>query len=732
MPEDHEDHAERMRMKRQKSVRSSCIILLVMLVSLVACGLRDTPESVSGGEEQDGIVPVAEFHDMRLPTALAYFRGYAFSEDWLYCTARKRDGSETAQELIQRNVWVVYKNGIDDAFEPQICLEREGGIPLVLLADREDHFYIFCQDDNGGFSLEKYDAGGEMQWRAGYAASELQGLGERIGEGIVTADGRVFLYTHGTEGKVFEFGTTGELQEIYVPDVRTLEGLAEGKDGQVYGYCLTDEPPVFIRLGAEEKRFECPIVPLQVFGGREDGIYLCTGEGLWKYEPTSGQTERMWNWDGEYIQIAGAYVDCIFRGDEGVRLLCLEPHTFVALGDVLTFVSVASQKRRDYPPQQIVTISSALFQDPGDHMDDMVRQYNRQNREYRVVILPPEENISMYDFIGALELQLIRGEGPDLINVQGMNVDSLAHKGAFEELGKYYETSSRIGEGDIFESIRETGKVDGKEILVIPAFMLETMMTREQVDEENWTPLCFLERTRYGALYNMPLTKVGAFEYCLGARPEEYFMDFEKRECYFDSEDFRNLLVECNKWEQQGSGEDKSFFYTLIFTADNFMQNKEQYGGSYLGDPGWNGAESILRSNEVFAINSASQNKQGAWDFLEFLLSKEMQDRIDWSFPVRIDSFEKYLSLTTNSEKEAGQEFSYYLSTVSPMTQEDIAMLRNLIDSAVFRDSTTTAPENPVREILREEVQMYFAGDSTLDETVEKIQNRMQLYLNEL
>lgn len=240
-------------MKYRKSIGLYGIILLVILALLPACGLRDTPESVSGDDKQEEIVPVAEFHDMRLSTALNYFGGYTCSEDWLYCTARKRSGSETMQELIQRNVWVVYKNGIYDAFEPQVYFEREGGLPLVLLADRENNFFMFCQDNNGEFSLEKYDAEGGMQWHTGYAAYELQGLGERIEEGIVTVDGRVFLYTHGTEGKVLAFGSNGELQEIYAPNVRNLEGLAEGKEGQVYGYCLTDESPVFIQLGEEEK-----------------------------------------------------------------------------------------------------------------------------------------------------------------------------------------------------------------------------------------------------------------------------------------------------------------------------------------------------------------------------------------------------------------------------------------------------------------------------------------------
>lgn len=719
-------------MRHQKRCRLFCIILSVLIISLISCGLRDNPESVSIGENQEGVVPVAEFYDMRLSTALDYFWKYTFSEDWLYCTARKRSGPETAQDLIHRNVWVVYRNGIYDAFAPQIYIEREGGIPLALFADRENNFFIFCKDDNGEFSLEKYDEDGEMQWHAGYAVSQLCGLGSSIKEGIVTADGRVFLFVYGQEGKVFAFGTTGELQEIYTPEVETLEGIAEGRDGQVYGYCLTCDPPVFIHLGDGEERSECPIVPLQVFGGREDGIYLCTGEGQWKYEPASGRTERMWNWDDEYIQIDGAHINHIFRGNADVRLLCLESHYVWGLGDVLTFVSVTSGERRSYPSRQVVTLSSALPQSQVDHMEAMVRQYNRQNREYRVVILSPEESSSVNEFIGTLELQLIRGEGPDLINALGLNVNSLADKGAFEELDKYYETSSLVKEGDIFEAVREAGKVGGKDILVIPSFILETMMTREQVDEENWTPLYFLELTKYGALFDSSMSKIAAFEYCLGARPEEYFINYDKKECYFDSKDFKNILMECNKWQQHEDAEKKSFFRIMLYGADGYINYKEKYKGTYLGRPGWDGAESIFFSNEVFAMNSASENKQGAWDFLEFLLSKDMQNRIDWQFPVRIDCFEKYLYMTSSGVKENQSELTYYVSSTPPITPEDVTAFQSLIDNGVFRDSTFTAQENPVRMILREETQMYFAGDATLDETVDKIQNRIKMYLNEM
>ena len=92
---------------------------------------------------------------------------------------------------MQRNIWLVYRNGIQDVFDPEIYIEREGGLPLVLLAGAEGNCFLFCQDDNGEFSLEKYDAAGEMQWHRGYEASRFQDIGDTLTEGIVTEDGRV-------------------------------------------------------------------------------------------------------------------------------------------------------------------------------------------------------------------------------------------------------------------------------------------------------------------------------------------------------------------------------------------------------------------------------------------------------------------------------------------------------------------------------------------------------------
>lgn len=44
-----------------------------------------------------------------------------------------------------------------------------------------------------------------------------------------------------------------------------------------------------------------------------------------------------------------------------------------------------------------------------------------------------------------------------------------------------------------------------------------------------------------------------ALWYCMGVSLGGHFVDYEKRECYFDSEEFRTVLEACGSWEAERS-----------------------------------------------------------------------------------------------------------------------------------------------------------------------------------
>ncbi len=730
--------------------------MLILSMTMYSCGLRENPESVLS-ERDDTIVPVAAFQDMDLPVPLSSFRAYTFNNRWFYAAAPTSFDRET-----QRGRWSVYRGPAADVFEPEIIAESEGGNLLALLADRQDNFFLFMQQGTENYSLTKYDNDGKMQWNQEYSASQLSDRGQRLAQGIVTEDGRVILYDCGVNGSVFIMGADGSFQGMFSPPLDNLEGIAEGQGGRVYGYCLTGEEPVFADIENPGKKYVCPITPLRVYGGCEDGIYLRTKVGLWKYAPETGVTERLWLWDDEYVQIEGSQVCYISRGEENIGLVCETPdRERGGRGGQLTFVTVSFGDRHDYPEKQVVTLGRSFYQRfeeySGHHTEDLVRLYNRQSRRYRVVILQPDEEVlsgnAREEFMGNLELQLIRGEGPDLIEPQGLNVDSLAAKGAFEDLTPYYQASDAVSSEEILEPVREAGKVMGQDMVVIPAFYMHSMLSRVEIEPAEWTPPRFLETVQGdgGNIYPV-VSQRDALWYCMGVNIDGYFVDYGKRECYFDREEFGWILERCGSWEAElpspvvmdsietleAQINDMAFTepeWLLKSIGINRMQNVMQYneeGAFWLGFPGWNGAETQLRVRDAFVMNSASDNKEGAWDFLEFILSRELQDSIDWDFPVRRDSFEAYLSASYMKPENNSTIFGdVYEKTRNP-TREEYDLVWGMLDRAVYQPSGYFFTDNPVRVILEEESNMYFAGDAALEDTVRKIQNRVKLYLDEL
>lgn len=140
------------------------------------------------------------------------------------------------------------------------------------------------------------------------------------------------------------------------------------------------------------------------------------------------------------------------------------------------------------------------------------------------------------------------------------------------------------------------------------------------------------------------------------------------------------------------------------------------------------------------AMSSACREKDAAWEFLRQILLPQYTDlsdnmlyerhvsalsvnREDYERMVRFDMTQK------NAVKQSGfllgneqEAVPYRAATQEELTRyEDFI---NSIDKIEFFDNT-------VYDIVEEAAGPYFAGDKTLDETVQLIQNRVTLYINE-
>ena len=759
-----------------------CAAVLVLSLIAASCGTQvDNPGPVSDAEQSrheeaadstrnsgDGISAAVDFYYMEVDSRLSsnLYRSYDINHEWLYVTdwaeaaesAEENDDNEENGDSAEDNVngyFSITRKRISDGYQEKdyAVSSLSDGKPF-LLADQEGNCYIYwtlyhfdaeTNEVETTYRLEKYGKDGKQMWSTEFAAEELKGMGDSLGQGTVTGDGRVILYRYGTEGSVFVFGESGGLEEVYTPELDSLEGVAVGKDNRIYGYCFTGAEPVFMELGEEGKRFVCPVTPLAVYSGYEEGLCLRTGEGMLSYIPESGETEKLWEWKDEYIQIDGNQVDRVFQKDGTYMLLCLEMIFGDRVKPLLTFSAITPGGGGDYPVRQAVTfavpdLNAAAICVP-------VQLYNRQSRKYRIEVLG--EDTLTY------EKKLIQGIGADLMDVTTIYRGNLARHGAFEELDSYFESSQVVSSEDIVDSVRAASVINGKNVVVIPGFHLSTFRARgDLVTPEEWTVWKFLEMGEKDRMFSYQSPE-SALDLCMGMQYGEHFIDYENKTCSFDGEEFKRILESCGRWKTYDDGSNIPYntqkgdwlfdmqgitgAHSVIpwksnvvpgLVVESISNNYEYTGENYLdtlvGYPGWEGGEYKIAPKQMIAINSASKNKEGAWDFLEYLLSDEMQAmfyRVSGSMPARKDYFEEHL-------RHSYSDPAYSSDWTREPTEADIERVREMAEAAVV--SSGGQRTDPVASIVREEASMYFAGDATLDATVQKIQTRVLLYLDEL
>ena len=254
-----------------KRLLSCCLFLVGMIVAMASCGKDGAQESGQGGQKEeavanpesevgafsgrdeegaggsgegteDGSIAVADFSYMLLDT-YDLNEGhslYTIDGEWLYYS---REVNTAEEGVLPLNFCVYISRGriLDGWQEEEYVVQTRNMAHIrlhALLADGQGNCYVYwgpsgaTEEEDMFYTLEKYSSGGELLWKADHKPEELQGLGDALEQGTVTADGRVFLYSTGKEGRVFSFGSDGSLGEAYaLSELEALEGVASGKDG---------------------------------------------------------------------------------------------------------------------------------------------------------------------------------------------------------------------------------------------------------------------------------------------------------------------------------------------------------------------------------------------------------------------------------------------------------------------------------------------------------------------
>ncbi|MCD7836754.1 MAG: extracellular solute-binding protein [Lachnospiraceae bacterium] len=755
-----------------------CVFTLagVALISLAACGGED---SATGKAAENADIPeytyVPEYiqiegmEDMSLYNARIIGDSiYCLSYDWNdeTMTSYQTLHEYSITDRTELDSYVICENDSDSSASKSVSLFGMMSDGSVLTVE-----YIYDYSNMGSYSIDyvlcKYDSDNNETAQVD--------IGEASGEDMsmyylssLSLDGqdRIYLFA---DGIIFLFDS--DLNYKGKLDTGSyFYSTGTGRDGRVYAsmYDTTVQGFVLKEIDFDSKSVTATYSNFSADGGSSlvkgiDGDFLINdGSSVYEYSLETEASTELFTWlDSD---IFGNYVQQMSACDDGRLLVCINDWS---TGD--NEIALLTRTKTSELEQKTQITIGAVY-DTQDMLASAVA-FNRQSDKYHV-------NINYYmdstdyseDSISnahtALNNDLITDACPDIVDISSINIDSLAAKGVFEDLNLYLEESSTLDKSDYLENIIEGATYDGALVYIPKTFNIQTVVGRasDVGEERGWgiDDIIELSAENPDAELFEGITKQSMLYYLMEYN-QKTFVDYESGVCSFDSDEFKKILefVSSLPDEYSYSGDDDSLptrlkngnvlLDTVYLTELQDIQIYEaMYDApvTYIGYPTADGSVGcMLGTSGGYAIAAKSDNKEGAWEFIEFCLNRDdeifswgfpsnkadMQEMIDDALNVSYltdENGELVLDSEGNPIAEGGVssigyddwEYTYHNST-----QEEVDLLLDIISEA----TASSNADDKILSIITEEAAAYFEGQKSVDDVAGVIQSRVQIYINE-
>jgi len=326
--------------------------------------------------------------------------------------------------------------------------------------------------------------------------------------------------------------------------------------------------------------------------------------------------------------------------------------------------------------------------------------------------------------------------------------------GAFEDLSFFLSHSPEINEENQHMNVFDLMKGKDGELWEIPLFWSPPFIMyfdKALVDDSNLSldasiqSMCYEDGLMYGKqLIDSANKENTLLEMGNSAQAAESiildnldsFIDLDNKQVKLDSEEFVKILHKAKELETQGyyDIDGKIDFYNMeyyiayakgpgVMIAYNSLDpDSNMYHPMPLSDANGN---VNMRTSLCFGINSKSDSKELAWEFLKFMLSDEVQTPALYGFFVNKKSFDAYvemsfLNISGNPRNQVENKES--------ITKEDY---RNLLLRWMSQINGYTRPDKTIEKYINEEIGKFFDGEQSAEETAKTLQSKLDKYLNE-
>ena len=576
-------------------------------------------------------------------------------------------------------------------------------------------------------------------------------------------------------GIVYVFDNQQELRFSLESDVCIMNGspfmrLSDGRIGCLFSEAQGPGLGIAYQVRAIDKSAQAwgEEYPLSVYPG-----CLYPGCGGYLFFVNSGG--KIWGWDE--AQNALVFVmDSTTAGTdlspEQLKYFSVEPdgkirmvtHSSHARGGeltVMTPVDPASLPERTTLTLACLSCSSSLR--------SYVNNFNRSHLDCQIELVEyssdPHMPLEGYE---RMIVDITAGNAPDILCLDRLPVQKFGAKGLFEDLWPYIESDPELGRGALMSHVLECAEQDGSLYYIFDSFQIRTAAAPAAVagDRLGWTledmEAALAQMPEGCQAYSPAESKPQLLYELLSANMGQY-VDWETGTCAFDSAGFQQLLSYINSLDISPDSRSREIEFIestildgrqmLYYAPSNALVGnfyavqrcEAVLGGpvSFCGDPTQDGSCGntfyIGYNNCPLAMTGACKDKETAWSFLRTLLLPQDVDcstsslYFTFSFPINRENFELLARAYQEAEDPMRGSFGNMdgerMLTVeyTAVSAEEYGQIMELYDAI---DSIYSTDED-LWEIVSMEAAVYFAGERSLEDVVERIQSRAQLYINE-
>lgn len=423
-----------------------------------------------------------------------------------------------------------------------------------------------------------------------------------------------------------------------------------------------------------------------------------------------------------------------------------DPLFLVRFEDELYLLTASRRLLSELPEKKEISIVAPR----ASALEKVAAAFNRQSELYHVTVTDLWNVSDLEDYRTSLQMELSAGGGPDLLGSLVVDTDGCIENGIFSTLDDVITSPESY-----WSAALESGRTDGQ-IYGIPydCSMNVPITSRKLVgDLDSWTMEQMIDLVRAS---NAEAFQKGADGMSLALTYGFYmdnpdFIDYENGISHLSEQPFIDFLEFAKDYSDElyytADGSNAAAYYQTgqlavcyesITSPSDLLFSRECFEGGevLIGYPSSQG-RGVYMSTDLLYLNNASQCKEGAKEFLRYLVSEEGQLCYTKNFSnygilsTRRDTTEKILTIyQAEAARSAGKNSMMSAGVtydILPLDDEQTGAFLELFEDAKPGLRISSA----LYTMITDELTAYFEGRYSAAEAAGKLDSRVQLYLDE-